>query len=529
MTLQEAARDVRVASAFVAVLALGVYHNALSCGFVMDDHAAILRNEVVTGPFSLLRVVTTDFWGRSAASRFVETWRPLTVLTFALDWHLSHGRPWFFHLTNVVLHAVASVVVLRACWERLGTRAAALAAASVFAVHTLHTDAVTAIVGRADVLAFLAMAAVWRLHGRAGAAWALCAGMLAKESTALAVPILALRDLREAVPWRAWPRRHGPYLLVLAGVAAARVAVLGSLRGNRPPSAQRNPLVDAEILTRLVTSVRCFGRAVQLTMAPFDLLPDYGPAAVVPSASPDAVVALGFAALTLLAGLVVWSWRRRHPLGDAALWTLVVGLAAVNVPVLLPRPFAERWWYGASAGACVLFGAALARVRGRLGLAPMAVVAALVVVVLFGLTVRRNRVWESDATLFRDAATLEPRLALAQVGLAEIDMRTGAPHEAYQRCAIAARVTPWSADAWGCLAGAAERLGRHGELPGLYARMLAAEPVSFDRRVQHVQWLMRTDRDAARRALAALGRERAWSPRAQRVLAALARELAGPP
>jgi hypothetical protein len=526
VTLAEAARGPRFWSVVVVALCFAAYANALRDGFVMDDHAAILRNDVVTGPFSPARVFASDFWGRTAASRFTETYRPVAALTLAVDWHLGRGAPWLFHLTNVVLHALASVMVLRAAWGRLGSNAAAVAAASIFAVHTLHTDAVTSIVGRADVLALLAMGGAWALHGRPVAALALFAGLLAKESSVLVVPLLAARDLRDAVPWRAWPRRYVGYALAGAAVLAMRRAVLGGLRGNSRPSALRNPLADANLAEHAVTAVRTFGRAVQLTMAPLDLLPDYGPAAIVPSAALDERVALGASVIALLVGLVVWGWRRKHVLGEAALWTLVTGLAAVNAPPLvLPRPFAERWWYVASAGACILFGAALARVRVRLGLRPMLAVAALLVVFLGGLTVRRNRVWRTDAALFRDAATMEPRLAFAQVGLAELDMRAGAAREAYARCAIAAQVSPRSADPWGCLASAAERLRRHGEVPGFYARMLAADVVSFDRRVQHVRWLGRVDRAAGRRALAALEGERAWSPRARGVLAGLRQEL----
>jgi Tfp pilus assembly protein PilF len=161
----------------------------------------------------------------------------------------------------------------------------------------------------------------------------------------------------------------------------------------------------------------------------------------------------------------------------------------------------------------------------------MAAATVALALALGALTVRRNRVWRSDDALFRDATAVAPRLALAQIGLAEIDMRLGAAHAAHARCAIAAEVTPWSADAWGCLAGAAERMGRHDEVPAHYARMFAAGTVSFDRRTQHVRWLARHDPDAARRALDALARERSWSPRAQQVLAALARQLgpAAPP
>ena len=91
--MRAAAGDIRVWSVAVVALVFAAYHGALGCGFALDDHAAIERSAVVTGPFSLARIFASDFWGRTAESRFVETWRPLTVLTFALDWHLGGGAP----------------------------------------------------------------------------------------------------------------------------------------------------------------------------------------------------------------------------------------------------------------------------------------------------------------------------------------------------------------------------------------------------------------------------------------------------
>mgnify|MGYP000884389061 CR=1 FL=1 len=516
----------------VAVLAVVTYRGALHDGFVMDDNAAILRNPIVTGPFSPLRVFATDFWGRAVGvNRYTETYRPLTALTLAVDWNLAGGRPWWFHLSNVLMHACAAALVLRVAWGRFGSKFAAVAAGAVFAVHTLHTDAVTSIVGRADVLSLLGILVTYALHGRddrvgrLGAPLGLLAGLLAKESSLLVLPLVAMRDAREGVPLVQWPRRYAGYAAAIALCVAARWRVLGGLRGNRVPSALRNPLFTASPPEHLVTSLRLFGRAVKLTMAPLDLLPDYSPGAVVPSVALDGDVALGVGVIALLVGLVVWSWRRRHPFGDAALWVLTAGLAAVNLPVLLPRAFAERWWYVASAGACVLFGAGLARVRHRLGLAPATLTLALIVVALSWLTDRRNAVWENDETLFHDAASLEPNLAFAQVGLAEQRLRYRNYREARLRCERAARVLPRWSEPWACLASVAERTGQPERAADYYARMNVGEGLSGDRRLQYVRFIARRDPAAGLRALDAMERDGPWTPFLQRAMATLRAEL----
>ena len=67
-----------------------------------------------------------------------------------------------FHFVNAVLHGLVSVLVLLVC-ERFAPKADALwigvVASLLFAVHPVHTEAVSNLTGRADVLAtFLAPA-----------------------------------------------------------------------------------------------------------------------------------------------------------------------------------------------------------------------------------------------------------------------------------------------------------------------------------------------------------------------------------
>ena len=81
-----------------------------------------------------------------------KSYRPLTVFTFRLNYLVHELHPLGYHLTNVLLHAGVTLLYHHLCGTLLSGAAAALAAL-LFAVHPVHTEAVTGVVGRAELLA----------------------------------------------------------------------------------------------------------------------------------------------------------------------------------------------------------------------------------------------------------------------------------------------------------------------------------------------------------------------------------------
>ena len=79
-------------------------------------------------------------------------YRPVTMLTYMAN-HQVSTDPFGFHLVNVLLHALVTLAVLALARELLGSLLAATVAAALFAVHPVHTEAVSNIVGRAELLA----------------------------------------------------------------------------------------------------------------------------------------------------------------------------------------------------------------------------------------------------------------------------------------------------------------------------------------------------------------------------------------
>jgi hypothetical protein len=181
------------------------------------------------GTFSA--AVWHDFWGRDMnAQNSHKSWRPLTIFTFQLNhWASGATSAAPYHATNAILHALVSALVV---WVGRVLTADELMTSTlaglVFALHPVHVEAVTGLVGRADelgtlfcVMAFLVYVRLLRACGvvRAGGAnhaaavnvdsicgyaMAFCclfwAGCLCKEVSITVLGIVAAYDLA-VQPW----------------------------------------------------------------------------------------------------------------------------------------------------------------------------------------------------------------------------------------------------------------------------------------------------------------------------------------
>ena len=136
-------------AAIVSAVALAVYAGSFNFGFVFDDIPGILSNPAVTGFNSVSQI-----W-----SVLTLPWRPLVQLTYALTFYFVGFHAGAFHLTNVVLHALNSVLVFLIA-RKLATRwlspkdasTFALIAGLIHATHPLYTEAVAYIWGRSSLL-----------------------------------------------------------------------------------------------------------------------------------------------------------------------------------------------------------------------------------------------------------------------------------------------------------------------------------------------------------------------------------------
>ena len=152
------------AAALIVAATLLVYANALGNAFLWDDHFLVVGNTAIKHWANVATIFVHPLFPDAIGSRY---YRPLQTLTYLLDYQLWGLRPWGFHLTNMLLHAGTAVLLYRLGLVVLRDARAALAGALLFAVHPIHTEAVTYVSGRSDPLAAFLMlaAALWFVRG----------------------------------------------------------------------------------------------------------------------------------------------------------------------------------------------------------------------------------------------------------------------------------------------------------------------------------------------------------------------------
>ncbi len=217
----------------VVLLAAILYANSLRGPFSDHDIVEIRDNPRV---HALVRV--PDF----AVHRFLERgsghnplYRPLTAVVTTLVWVAGGGAALPFHVLVVLLHALASSLVLLLLFDLTEDRVVALTGALLFAAHPVHTEAVAWISGEAELLSAGSVLSAWLLHRRGRilfAGLAAGAGMFAKEG-AVVFPALAIAG--DLLTRRPLPPRAKAYMIdararhhVSGGTAGG---VLGSLLG----------------------------------------------------------------------------------------------------------------------------------------------------------------------------------------------------------------------------------------------------------------------------------------------------------
>lgn len=180
--------------------------------FLFLFRRAILGNPDVLHSTPWKHIVHNDFWGTPLIdSGSHGSYRPLCVLTFKLN-HLFGGfKPIGYHLVNVLLHCLATGLVVKVARLLLPPLWGPAVAGALFASHPIHTEAVAGIVGRADLaacnfylLTFLTYSkhVVWREQNDAKSWGALVgsimlsvAAVLCKETAVTALVLCALFDI----------------------------------------------------------------------------------------------------------------------------------------------------------------------------------------------------------------------------------------------------------------------------------------------------------------------------------------------
>ncbi|MBS14790.1 MAG: hypothetical protein CME19_24795 [Gemmatimonadetes bacterium] len=406
------------ASVVVVVVVAIVYGNSLPNGFTFDDHPVVVDNPVLVHG-TIQDVLTSPFWPGQAD---LGLYRPLTLLSYAINRSISGTDPYAYHLTNVVLHGVTCVMLVLLLSQWFG-RSAGLVGGLVFAVHPALSEAVNAIVGRAELLAGGCVVAAWYAHHRSEevVGWRILAvvlyalGCLAKEHAILLPAMIVAERMwlyssgsikERVVNLKSSLTPLAPYAAVVVAVLMLRYSVIGSLGLPRLPDFVDNPLAHADTLTRLWSSVAVFGRYARLVLLPVDLSADYTynqiPAAI---SLTDPFLLAGWFTMVAILTVVYRSAQGESGgvFGFGFVVFLVAWLPISNLLVAIGTPMNDRLLYLPMIGFAILVGAGYGRLEEAVPTSRSRLLVALVCLVMGTRTVIRNADWQDDFTLFESA------------------------------------------------------------------------------------------------------------------------------
>lgn len=129
------------------LIILSAYSFSLNSDFrVLDDYTSIIQNDTLGRDGGVKKIFTTSFFGGNTY------YRPLVALSFFVEKKMFGLAPVFFHSTNILIHSLVAYFVFCLAGLILRKRETAVLAATLFALHPVHWEAVSSIAGRSVIL-----------------------------------------------------------------------------------------------------------------------------------------------------------------------------------------------------------------------------------------------------------------------------------------------------------------------------------------------------------------------------------------
>lgn len=411
-----------------------VYLNSLKNDFVFDDIGLVKDNNVI---YNLKNIPYT----------IKHMYRPVRVISYTIDYHLSGLNPLGYHISNIIYHAITSVLVYLVVYlitknlltpnSRLLTP---LFAALIFASHPIHTDSVAYISGRRDILStlFFLLGFYYFLRYRANVKWIYMAlatmsfilGIFSKEM-AVTLPLIFLAydfymhfNTRETRINLSFFKDIGltlktiflkyKYLyipFIVAGIAFSYYAVF-ILNASR-----RVNWYGGSILLNFITVARIWINSIKLLFYPVTLNADYSFNAFPISRTlfePRSLLSLVALAMIFygILRLLLYSINYKT-IAFCVVWFFITMLPVSHI---IPHHelFAEHYLYLPSLGFCLLIALLIDKLFNIQKYKYIFYALPVIAVILCSYrTIERNKDWRDDYTLWKKTCETAPDCARA--------------------------------------------------------------------------------------------------------------------
>jgi tetratricopeptide (TPR) repeat protein len=436
------------------IVTIVLYGNTLMNQYALDDAIVITENNFTKqGIKGIDDILTNDtftgFFGKKKDLVAGGRYRPLSMITFAIEYELFGLNPFISHLFNLILYALIGIFIFKT-FSRLFDQknnskwyfSLPLLIAVLYIAHPVHTEAVANIKGRDEIMSMLG--AVLTLYFSiiavndkkpvyflySGIAFFLA--LMSKENaiTFLAVVPLALYIFND-VKLNKLLQAIIPLIISFVVFFMIRQAVVGQLITEPPQELMNNPFKGTTTAEKFATIFYTLGIYIKLLLYPHPLTFDYYPyhipimhwgswKVVLPAIG--YIIGFGylfiyfFSHLFKLSGLSKQSISKGGIIAFAILFYLITLSIVSNIPFTIGAFMNERFIFMPSLAFCIILGYfLLIKLPGLLNqqlFKPVYFGLIIVLLSLYGIkTITRNTNWKNDFTLFTHDVTISTESA----------------------------------------------------------------------------------------------------------------------
>ena len=451
---------------FIISTALYVY--SLSSGFVYDDNDQILRNPWIREPNHIIDILTTQVW--AFTDLFLESnyYRPVMHLLFRAEYRIFGLQPWGFHLVNVFLHALNTVMVFlsvsqlvsndHAPWlakhgisdgrKNVGLKrllnpllTIPFIAALIFAVHPINSEVANWVSAIPELTFTFFFLFAFLLYTRTAAVvnpalrisvYGLSAiffffSLLSKETAATFFFFILAYDVVVR-------QRRGFKFLLYYLPYAAMALLYFLLRTNALSNLAPGKSVNLEAYDIFSNVFLLTARYLGKLLLPINLSAIYSYGTTHSLFEPWTLVSIF---ILLLLAVTTWVFRRNKTLLFSLIWVIIPILPVLYASFLLSGNFSDRYLYLSSAGFGIIVAYATIYAvvvpggrRGRTIKSAVALIALAVFILYIAGSINRMFIWQSDFNLWSDTIKKSPTNPVVNASLAATYMNKNNIEEA---------------------------------------------------------------------------------------------------
>ncbi|MCE1164296.1 MAG: tetratricopeptide repeat protein [Bacteroidetes bacterium] len=412
----------------IGIVSFAVYYNSLSNAFVFDDESVIENNSSIQSLSNIPKFFTADEGFHKVIGRY---YRPLTSALYTVDYAVWGLDPYGFHLTNALIHVISCLLLFAVLLRFFGGYKNGLLAAFIgsliFAVHPVHTEAVSWISGRTDSLVTLFFFASFLLYmkftesdeGRKPYLYIsllfYILGLLSKEMIVTMPVFILLYDFVYRKKDPGYIRKNITAYVLFAAVTVVFLFIRYMLLKDIPDRTTYFYFYGKSAATAFYTMLTTIPVYFKLLFYPVNLLYHYN------GTIPDAESLGDFRALAsalfilVLIGLSVFFYKKQSIYSFIILFFLVSMLPVMNI-IPTMNFMAERFLYISSFSLSLLAAFLFVKYANERNIKVLAVIFVIIAAAFAYLTYERNAEWKDNDTLYSKADGIDGNVLLVNAG-----------------------------------------------------------------------------------------------------------------